>query len=233
MPLTADRPKPMIALAGKPILERILGQLRDAGIDEAIIVHGYLGETIEEYFGDGGRIGMRVTYRRQQDLTGTAGAMLLAEDLCGDEPFLLHWGDILVDPRNIREVLATFDAERAQCVTNVIWVEDPWAGGAVYRDASRVLRAIEKPPRGTGHTHWIIGGVIAFAPCLWRYLHETEPPDHGEFFVTQAIDLMAQRGETVLAHETIGKRLHITSPEDVAALQEDPRLAAWESAAVR
>ena len=231
MPLTADRPKPMIELGGQPILERILHMLRHAGIEEAVIVHGYLGDAIETYFGDGSRVGMRLLYREQQELTGTAGAMLLAEDLCGDEPFLLHWGDILVDPQNIHAELELFAAKQAQCVLNVTWVEDPWAGGAIYRDGARVLRAIEKPPRGTGHTHWIIGGVIAFAPLLWRYLHETQPPEHGEYFVTQAIDLMAQRGEIVLAHETIGQRIHISSPQDVAALHDDPRLIAWQPCA--
>ena len=230
MPLTADRPKPMVALAGKPILERILQGLHGAGIEDAVIVHGYLGETIEAYFGDGERVGMRLHYRRQVELTGTAGAMLLAEDLCGDEPFLLHWGDILVDPQNIQVELATFAAQRAQCVLNVIRVEDPWKGGAIYREGARVLRAIEKPPKGTGQTNWIIGGVIAFAPCLWRYLHETKPPAQGESFVTEAIDLMAQRGELVLAHETIGERIHISTPDDVAALHSDARLPAWEDA---
>lgn len=225
--LTENRPKPMIELAGIPILERILRLLKNQGIEEAIIIHGYLGQVIVEHFGDGEKLGIKLKYRQQQSLTGTAEAMLLAEDLLADEPFLLHWGDILVDPENIAAVTEKFTQQQAKCVMNVIKVDDPWKGGAVYRDGEKVLRTIEKPPLGTGHTHWIIGGVIAFAPCLWEYLHKTKPPETGEYFVTQAIDLMAQSNEKVLAHETIAERIHISTPADVAKLHHDPRLASW------
>lgn len=225
--LTETRPKPMIELAGIPILERILLMLKHQGIEEAIIVHGYLGEVILQHFGSGEKLGIKLQFRQQTTLTGTAEAMLLAEDLLKDEPFLLHWGDIIVDPRNIAAVTDKFSQEAAKCVMNVTWVEDPWKGGAVYREGEKVLRTIEKPPIGTGHTHWIIGGVIAFDPCMWGYLHKTKKPEQGEYFITQAIDLMAQDGESVLAHETIGERIHISTPEDVAKLHDDPRLAAW------
>lgn len=225
--LTETCPKPMIELAGIPILERILRMLKAQGIEEAIIVHGYLGKAITDYFGDGEKLGLKISYKKQENLSGTAEAMLLAEDLLADEPFLLHWGDIIVDPSNITAVIEKFTEKQAKCVLNVIWVEDPWKGGAVYREGEKVLRTIEKPPQGTGHTHWIIGGVIAFDPCMWGYLHETKPPEKGEYFITQAINLMAEQGETVLAHETIGKRIHISTPEDVEKLHNDPRLPAW------
>jgi len=231
MPLTADRPKPMVAIAGRPILERILLGMRGAGIEEAVIVHGYMGDAIEQYFGDGHDIGLRLQYREQESLTGTARAMMLAEDLCDDAPFLLHWGDILVDPANYQTIFTSYAdcAPEPACVLGINWVEDPWAGGAVYRDGARVTKLLEKPPRGTAGTHWNIGGVIALSPKIWPALHQVQPPSQGEFYVTEAIDLLIQQGETVLPHEIIGERVHITSPEDVEALHTDPRIAAWES----
>ncbi len=229
-PATDDRPKPMVEIAGRPILERILESLRATGIDEAMIVHGYLGEVIQRYFGDGERVGMRLQYRAQQALTGTAEALMLAEEFCGNEPFLMQWGDILVDPDNYTTIVRNFQADAGGCVCRlgINWVEDPFRGGAVYRDAQRVTKVIEKPAPGTAGTHWNIGGVIVFSPKWWGYLHETKPPEHGEFYITQGIDLMIERGETVLVHEIIGERVHITSLADLEKLQHDPRIPDWE-----
>ncbi len=231
MPLTANCPKPMVALDGKPMLERILLAMRSAGIDEATIVHGYLGEVIESYFGTGERVGMRINYRAQVELTGTAGAMLLAEQSCGAEPFLLHWGDILVDPRNYREILGIYnDAEvKPGCVLGMNYVEDPYAGGAVYLEGDRVAAVAEKPAKGTAGTHWNIGGVILFDAVIWQYLQRTQAPESGEYYITAAIDLMArEKAHAVLPYELVGERIHLTDPASVEALQDDPRLAKWE-----
>ena len=61
-PLTYGTPKPMVPICGVPFLERTLSRLKEAGIDEAILAAGYLPEAITEHFGDGGRLGMRITY---------------------------------------------------------------------------------------------------------------------------------------------------------------------------
>jgi len=230
MPLTADRPKPMVMIANRPILERILLGLMGAGIEEAVIVHGYLGSTIINHFGDGAAVGMRLRYCEQAALTGTAGAMLLAEEFCGDAPFLLHWGDILLAPANYPAILKTYTNAAPACVMGINWLEDPYTGGAVYRDGMRVTGVKEKLPRGTAGTHWNNGGLIAFSSVIWDYLRQTQRQENGEYFLTDALDLMAQRGELVLVHEMIGERVHISTPEDVAPLHTDPRIAAWEAA---
>jgi len=86
-PLTDDRPKPMILLNGRPLLEYILAELPDA-ITEMIIIIGYHGEKIREHFGDswGGR---KITYIEQTERLGTARAVLLAKDLLTEKFFLL------------------------------------------------------------------------------------------------------------------------------------------------
>jgi dTDP-glucose pyrophosphorylase len=231
MPLTADQPKPMIPLAGQPMLERILRALRAAGIEEALIVHGYLGNVIEASFGDGAALGLRLTYQAQEALTGTARATLLAEEWCGDEPFLVHWGDNLVDPRNYPAIFARYrDADpAAACALSIEWTADPWAGGAVYRTETDVCRVIEKPPKGTSTTNWKISGVIVFSPLYWHYLRAVTPPDQAEFTLTEGIQLMLEQGHRVIPHEVMGTRIHVTTPDDVARLDDDPRLSDWDA----
>ncbi|HEY3415609.1 MAG TPA: nucleotidyltransferase family protein [Armatimonadota bacterium] len=228
MPLTADRPKPMIELAGRPLLERVLRGLQAAGIREALVVLGYLGAVIRACFGDGDRIGLRLYYCDQQEKTGTAGALFPAESFCGSDPFLLHWGDILVDPANYPPLLERFAQREPTCLLGVNWVADPCKGGAVYRDGERILEIVEKAPAGSATTLWNNGGIVGFSHRLWPYLQRTPPSHTGEYYLTDTINLLAGAGERVLAYEINGDRVHITSPEDVAALQGDPRILRWE-----
>ncbi|HOF90053.1 MAG TPA: nucleotidyltransferase family protein [Armatimonadota bacterium] len=230
MPLTAACPKPMVPVGGMPILERILRGLRVAGIDDAVVVHGYHGAAIERYFGDGARVGMRLHYRAQPTLGGTADAMRLTRDLFDDEPFLMQWGDLLVDPANYPAIIERFITDPADpaVVLGVNWVEDPYAGGAVYRDGDRVLRLAEKLPPGTAGTHWNIAGLMVFTPAIWDYIDRTPRPETGEFYVTYTMEYMLRHGEPITAFPLIGERMHFTSPADIAAAAHDPRLRAWE-----
>ncbi|HEU5321431.1 MAG TPA: sugar phosphate nucleotidyltransferase, partial [Methylomirabilota bacterium] len=93
-PLTAETPKPMLRVGGKPILEILVERLRAAGVRDFHLTVGYKPETIEAHFGDGAALGVRIRYVREPEPLGTAGALaLLAEPPV--EPFLLVNGDIL------------------------------------------------------------------------------------------------------------------------------------------
>jgi NDP-sugar pyrophosphorylase family protein len=220
----------MVPIAGRPILEWVLLSLRHAGIDEAVIVYGYKGQAILDYFGDGAALGMRLSYREQTNLCGTAGAMLSAEDLMGDEPFFLQWGDMFAAPDDYPAILARFhDApDPLSCVLGVTWVGDPYKGGAVHRDGNRVVRVEEKPAPGTAGTHWVIAGLIALAPSVWEYLHRLPEPVAGEYYITEAIDLMIRDGLGVEAYALQHDRVHVTTPDDVHALNIGAGLPAWE-----
>ena len=85
--LTASRPKPMIEICGKPMLEHILVALRNSGIREFVIITGYLAEAVESYFGKGESLGLQIYYIRQLVQNGTGAAFHLAQDLVGTEPF--------------------------------------------------------------------------------------------------------------------------------------------------
>jgi hypothetical protein len=136
-------------VAGRPILEHILRGLKAAGIGEAAVVVGHLGEQIEAHFGGGAGLGMALGYRRQTRLDGTARAALLARDLLQEEPFVLTWGDILTDWANYRRLLETFRADPCDALLGLNEVDDPAAGAAVYREGDRVSDIVEKPPPGT------------------------------------------------------------------------------------
>ncbi|MHB0939837.1 MAG: nucleotidyltransferase family protein [Armatimonadota bacterium] len=226
MPLTANCPKPLIPVAGTPILERVLRGLRAAGIEEAIIVHGYLKEMIEDYFGDGARVDMRLTYREQDPPNGTGGALLQVQDLCGDEPFVLHWGDILISPDNYPEVLADYAEFHPAVVEGLNWMDDPSAGAAVYREGNRVTKIIEKPAPGTSTTNWNNAGVFVLSPRVWPYVHRLTPSPRGELEFTDVLHMLVADGDYVLGHELHGLWSDVGTPQIVDQLNADPRMQA-------
>src|SRR5438128_682876 len=93
--LTANCPKPMIPVAGKPVLEWIVEGLRSAGLDEFLLVIGYRGDTIRNHFGHGLALGARISYVTQPAPNGTGAALALGREFASEEPILSAYGDIL------------------------------------------------------------------------------------------------------------------------------------------
>ncbi|HYU26577.1 MAG TPA: sugar phosphate nucleotidyltransferase [Thermoanaerobaculia bacterium] len=92
--LAAGLPKPMIAIGGRPYLERVIESFARCGLREFVLLTGYRSETIERHFGDGARFGVRIAYSRESEPIGTAGAVRQARALLG-ERFVLTYGDVL------------------------------------------------------------------------------------------------------------------------------------------
>ncbi len=96
-PLTLNTPKPLIPVAGVPLIEYHLGALARAGFTEVVINHAWLGEKIEAHVGNGERFGLQVTYSRETQPLETGGGIFQALQYLGDEPFVVVNGDIWTD----------------------------------------------------------------------------------------------------------------------------------------
>ncbi len=96
-PLTEKIPKPMISVAGKPLLQHHIERLVAMGITEVVINISWLADQIESFFGDGSNFGIRITWSKESEPLETGGGILKALPLLGDAPFLLINGDIWTD----------------------------------------------------------------------------------------------------------------------------------------
>lgn len=92
--LTRDLPKPMIAIGGRPYLERVIESFAECGLREFVLLTGYKSEVIERHFGDGAAFGVRITYSVEAEPLGTGGALRDARAFLGDR-FILTFGDVL------------------------------------------------------------------------------------------------------------------------------------------
>jgi histidinol-phosphate phosphatase family protein len=95
--LTGDRiPKPMLELNGKPMLQWQIENLVEYGIRDICIITGYLGEIIEDYFGDGSRFGISITYIKENEPLGSAGALYYVKEIAGSRDVILVFGDVMI-----------------------------------------------------------------------------------------------------------------------------------------
>lgn len=217
-PLTDRRPKPLVPVAGRPIIEHIAGGLASAGVDEICLVIGHLGEQIEERVGDGKHLGARISYVWQERAGGTGEAVLLAEDFIGEDRFVLGWGDIVIPPSNYRRMMAIYREEQPEAMLAVNRVDDPWEGAAVYVREGHVERIIEKPERGTSTTQFNNAGLFVFGPALLEKLRGTEVSERGELEVPSAIQALLASGHAIRAFEIEGYWSDVARPSTALAI---------------
>jgi len=218
--LTVDVPKPMIEVRGKPVLQHIVEGLRDAGICELLIVVGYRGDTVRNFLGDGSRYDIAIQYATQTVQDGTGRVVDLARDFVGDSPFVLSYGDILVDPTNYKRVVRL--PKNVETIITVTRGEDVSKGGAVYLNEQMELIDIREKSRPDQTTSpWYNAGLYAFRPSIFEFTGKLQPSPRGEYELTDAIRDFAQSGQKVKALELTGEWADVRDPEILARLNQN------------
>jgi UDP-N-acetylglucosamine diphosphorylase / glucose-1-phosphate thymidylyltransferase / UDP-N-acetylgalactosamine diphosphorylase / glucosamine-1-phosphate N-acetyltransferase / galactosamine-1-phosphate N-acetyltransferase len=214
--LTHDVPKPMVRVAGRPVLERIVAGLVSAGIEQILVVVGYRKDVIMDHFGDGSQFRVRIDYVEQVTRDGTGRVVALARTFAGNTPFLLSYGDILVDPSFYPRLLELGDAEMLLSVRRSA---DVSKGGAVYlNSAMEVTDLKEKPGPGEAATPWYNAGIYTFRESIFPCVGQLQPSPRGEYELTDAIRAMAHAGMKVRAIEVTGDWVDVRDPEVLAEL---------------
>ncbi len=217
--LTAELPKPMIPVRGKPVLQHIVDGLGAAGIQRFLIVIGYRGDVVQEHFRDGARNGLRIDYATQITQDGTGRVVDLARDFAGSAPFVLSYGDILVDPANYVTLAQLDDATEA--ILTIKKNEDVSKGGAVFvNDAFELTDLREKPNPGEPSSPWYNAGLYVFRPSIFEFTARLEKSPRGEYELTDAIRELAHSGKKVKALELTGDWADVRDPEVLAELNK-------------
>jgi len=188
-PLTSLRPKPMVPIVNQPVMEHILGLVKHHGITEAVATLAFMPKVIEDYFGDGEEWGISISYALEETPLGTAGSVKNAQELIGDDTFLVISGDALTDI-DLTEV-ARFHKEKGGLVTIVLKsVPDPLDFGVVITaEDGRIERFLEKPTWGQVFSDTINTGIYVIEPEVLDHIPAGEPYD----FSSQLFpDLMAK-----------------------------------------
>ena len=201
LPITATRPKHLIKVAGKPILQFCLEAVKNAGIIEAIIVTHYMGDAIRDYFGVGEKLGLKISYIEQKAVLGTGNAAAEAEQYVDDD-FVLIYGDLLFSEDAVKNVLQKFKHGETAAVMGVVPVDKPENYGIIeYDEQKHVKRIVEKPAAGKAPSNLANAGIYVFSKQVFDIIKQTKVSIRGEWELTDAVTLLAKEGKTVLAAE--------------------------------
>jgi dTDP-glucose pyrophosphorylase len=188
-PLTKTLPKPMIPVAGRPILERLVLHLVGFGIRRIFLSVGYMSGIVEDYFADGRRYGCEIEYLREDQPRGTAGALSLLPDK-PDHPVVVMNGD-LVTGVNLADMMAFHLGGRYSASVGVREFLYTVPFGTVDTDGARIRRILEKPT----NTWLVNAGTYILNPDLIARI-----PPEGECLMTSVIEEALTRKELLGAY---------------------------------
>jgi len=185
-PLTAKRPKVMLPLANRPMMEHLILAARETGISDFIFVVGYGEREIRKHFGDGAEFGITITYAPQRHQHGTADAVRSVQDLVTG-PFLLMNGDMVLQSKDI----AVFCKRPAPCM-GISTTDHPGDYGVVLVEGDRVTSLEEKSKKPKSNL--INAGAYLFSPDIFDRVEKVRPSARGELELTDALaGLIAER----------------------------------------
>jgi len=182
-PLTNTLPKPMLPVAGRPLLEHIILHLRDCGITELAINLHHLPAAVMDYFGDGRDWGVRLRYSVEERLLGSAGGVKRLQPFF-DDTFVVYYGDVFTRA-DLRPMIAHHRRSGARATIGLYRVSDPWNRGVVQLDDRQIIvRFVEKPPRDRVFSNLANAGIYVLEPevldlipadRVWDFGHDLFP----------------------------------------------------------
>lgn len=213
-PLTHTRPKGLLPVAGRPILDYVLKSLKRADIENVTLIVNYRKEDIRDRFGDGSNLGMNLSYVEQPELKGTAHAISFTEN---DETFVVVNGDVYCDARSLVDTMKQHQEEDAVATLGTYRVKSAASYGVIRTEDGKVREVIEKPEETSNQL--INAGVYVFEPEIYETIKETPLSKRNEKEITTSIELLIEEGKLVSANE-LGSWVHVGRPWDLLAANE-------------
>ncbi len=198
-PLTVTRPKPMVPIVGRPVMEHILNLLKAHGITDVVVTVQYMASAIEDYFGDGSQFGMHISYSREEVPLGTAGSVKNAEALL-DEPFLVISGDALTD-FNLSDIIKFHQNRKSLATLTLAHVANPLEYGVIItNEQGHITQFLEKPSWGEVFSDTINTGIYVLDPVIFSYFEADKPFD----FSQELFPMMLKKGDPIYGYVADG-----------------------------
>lgn len=216
-PLTHSRPKPMLPIINKPMMEHTMMMLKNLGITEFIILLYFKPDIIKDYFKDGSDFGIKVTYVVPDDDYGTAGAVKLAEEYIGDENFIVISGDLVTD-FDFEKLFDFHKRKKSKLSIGLTSVENPLQFGVVIANEDNVIeKFLEKPSWGEVFSDTINTGIYIIEPEILEYI----PKDENYDFAKDLFPNLMKHEIELMGYTLNGYWRDVGNPESYREVHED------------
>ena len=212
-PLTHTGPKQLLPIANKPMSEYGLDAIRDCGIsDIAIIIGGTGSNKVKEYYGDGSKFNVRITYIEQESPKGIAHAINLCKEFIGDEKFLVFLGDNIIQ-KPINNIARKFESSDNDALILLCEVENPERFGIADVKDNKITKIMEKPKDPP--TNFAVTGIYFLTPKIFDIFTRLKPSWRNELEITDALQILLEE-KNKIAFEMITDYWKDTgTPQDI------------------
>ena len=189
-PLTHTGPKQLLPIANKPMSQYCIEAIRDCGINDiAIIIGGIGSQKVKEYYGDGEKFGVKLTYIEQDEPKGIAHAINLCKDFIGNEKFLTFLGDNIIQ-KPIQNISKKFEASNDDALVLLCEVPNPEQFGIAKLTDNKISKIMEKPKNPP--TNLAVTGIYFLTPKIFEIFSKLKPSWRNELEITDALQIMLE-----------------------------------------
>ncbi len=199
-PLTFTRPKPVLRVAGEPIIRHAIRTLKDAGITEiGVVVSDVTREEIQHAIRN--IQDCQITLIDQHEQLGLGHAVLMARPWVANSNFCVYLGDNLFE-YGAKPFIDRFDEEQPSALIALVEVDDPKAFGVAVMNGEKIVRIVEKPK--VPPSNLAVAGLYCFTPEIFEVLEQMPPSARGEYEITDGIQGLIEQGKTVIGQKVKG-----------------------------
>jgi glucose-1-phosphate thymidylyltransferase len=212
-PLTHTGPKQLLPIANKPMSEYCLESIKETGITEIAIIIGGLGSNkVREYYGNGEKFGVNITYIEQDEPRGIAHAIRLCKEFVNNEKFLVFLGDNIIQ-KPITDFVENFTKSDYDATVLLCEVDNPSRFGIADVENKKIVKITEKPKTPTSNL--AVTGIYLLTPLIFEVIDNLKPSWRNELEITDALDNLLKQNDNI-GYETITDYWKDTgTPEDI------------------
>ena len=212
-PLTFSRPKQLLPIANSPMSQFGLIAMKNAGITEiAMIIGGENSFKVKEFYGNGEKFGVRLTYVYQDNPKGIAHAISLCNDFIGNDKFVVYLGDNILRT-GLSFYVKKFESSSKDAQILLAEVKNPSQFGVVKIEENKILQIIEKPKNPP--SNFAVIGVYFLTPKIFEIIKQLKPSWRGELEITEALQLLMDNGFDIDHDYVTGWWKDTGTPEDI------------------
>lgn len=212
-PLTHTGPKQLLPIANKPMSEYCVNSLKEAGADEIAIIIGGIGSNkVKEYYGDGSKFGVKISYIEQDEPRGIAHAISLCKDFVGNEKFTVFLGDNIIQ-KSIKEFAKKFEESGAEAYILLCEVDEPSRFGIADVKNEQIVKIMEKPKDPP--TNLAVTGIYFLTPTIFKMIDNLKPSWRNELEITDALQMLLENNFKIIFDKITDYWKDTGTPEDI------------------